>query len=389
MESKEISITPEKNGTEQKKINFQFKVLYAIGIIMVVAGHANAETLLFLNEIIHVCGFHMALFIFASGYFYNKTNDDRPFQYIWGKVKRLLIPYFLWNVFYGVIVYVLSKFGFKYGLPITWQKFFYIPFVDGPAFSFNLSAWFVIPLFVTEVYNVLIRKLLSRFDNNQKEIFLLIFNCLLGVAGIYLANKGYNTFGWLFLTRFLYFACFYSFGYIYKIYLEKKDTFSSFWYFTIIIMLELLLILIYGHSPTYSIVGMFNFDNPVVSVFAGILGIAFWLRVSRILSPMIGKSKYLNAVADNTFSIMINHELGFFILKVMFYFAALLLPFLPEFPDEKLFFEYEYLYLPRGRGFPVLYVFVGIAFAVLLQKAVDCVAKAVKRMIRNCCGKEV
>ena len=378
METKELAVTLEKKGAEQKKINYQFKVLYAIGIIMVVAGHANAETVLFLNEVIHVCGFHMALFVFASGYFYSKSKDGCPFQYIIGKVKRLLVPYFFWNVFYGGLVFLLSKFGFRYGLPLTWQKFLYIPFVDGPAFPFNLSAWFVIPLFVTEVYNVLIRKLLSRFDTSRKECFLLIFNCLLGITGILLANKGYNSFGWLFLTRFLYFTCFYSLGYIYKVYLEKKDTFSSFWYFTIIIMIELLLILIYGHSPTYSIVGMFNFDNPVVSVFAGILGIAFWLRVSRILSPVIGKSKYLNAVADNTFSIMINHELGFFILKLMFYFAAVLLPFMPEFPDEKLFVEYEYLYLPRGRGFPVLYVFAGIAFAVLLQKALDFAVNAVK-----------
>ena len=83
-------------------------------------------------------------------------------------------------------------------------------------------------------------------------------------------------------------------------------------------------------------------------------------------------------MADNTFSIMINHELGFFILKLMFYFAAVLLPFMPEFPDEKLFVEYEYLYLPRGRGFPVLYVFAGIAFAVLLQKALDFAVNAVK-----------
>ena len=50
----------------------------------------------------------------------------------------------------------------------------------------------------------------------------------------------------------------------------------------------------------------------------GVLGIAFWLRMAKILEPALGRSKWVNLIADNTYTIMINQILGFMVAKTVF-----------------------------------------------------------------------
>lgn len=76
----------------ENKINYQFKVLYALGIIFVVIGHiANNNVHLFLNNIFPVVGSHLDLFVFASGYFYKKEVENSLLQYIIKKIKYLIL----------------------------------------------------------------------------------------------------------------------------------------------------------------------------------------------------------------------------------------------------------------------------------------------------------
>ena len=138
-----------------------------------------------------------------------------------------------------------------------------------------------------------------------------------------------------------------------------------------------MIILVYGHASAYSIVIMDEnfFENPVLPFVSGILGVAFYLRIARILTPVIGRSKMLNVVADNTFSIMMNHILGIFILKALFLLACKFLPVLPEFSMELFKNDIAYIYLPRGRGFPLLYVFFGAFIPIVMQKFILMVKK--------------
>lgn len=365
------------NENPEKKTNYQFKVLYAIGIIFVVAGHAGADSIIFWNELIHCAGYYMAMFVFASGYFYDKKNDTQPVKYILRKAKHLLIPYILWNCFYGLLVLFLSKFGFTVGLPVTWEKLTYRSLLGFDQFDYNTSSWFVIPLFMTEVYTVILRFIFRSVEKVKKDIIFLLISFFIGFAGIYLAMKGFDCEILLFFTRVMYFVPFYALGNIYYNYLEKRDTLSSFWYFAIIILISLTFILVIGHSPFYLIVEMQGFENPVFPYLVGIVGIAFWLRIARILTPVIGESKILNEVADNTYSIMVNHVFGFMMVKLAFYVVASILPFLPKVDLEQLKTVNEYIYLPRGRGFPLVYVFFGILISVLMNKTAYCLKNSI------------
>lgn len=385
MNKKDMESIINSINKPKKEINYQFKVLYCIGIINVLIAHSHADALAFWNEIVHLASFTIAMFVFSSGYFYNKKNDSKPIQYIWKKFTKLIIPLYLWHFFYAILIIISSGIGFTIALPLTWEKILLYPINSIKLLGYNNPAWFIVPLFVTEIYNVLMRRLLIKIEGKKTDYIMLSFNFILGFIGVYLAMHEYNRGWWLFLLRLCYFAPFYSLGYVYKNYLQKKDVLPSFWYFFIIILYEILIILIYGHTSSYSIVGMDSefFENPVIPFLSGIAGLAFWLRISRILSPVIGKSKYVNAIANNTFPIMMNHIFGFMIMKVVFFVFTKIFAELPEFNVDLFKSDMLYLYLPRGRGFNLLYIVFGILIPIYLQKLVDLIKNIIYKLGRK------
>ena len=85
-------------GTKVKS-NEQFMLLSAIGIIVVVFCHMPAELFAF-TEIFPF----ITLFVFVSGYFYKEQNEDNIGSYIYYKFKKLIIPFLIINLVYGIII---------------------------------------------------------------------------------------------------------------------------------------------------------------------------------------------------------------------------------------------------------------------------------------------
>lgn len=135
-----------------------------------------------------------------------------------------------------------------------------------------------------------------------------------------MAYMGYRTGWWLVLVRLLHFITFYEMGILYKRKLESYDKkISSFYYFTVIIAIKLALIYSHGGVQVYTPSWCDDFtENPVMPIIIGGLGIAFWLRAANVLEPTIGQSKWVNIIADNTYSIMMNQFLGFMAVKTVF-----------------------------------------------------------------------
>ncbi|MGV3150608.1 acyltransferase family protein [Sarcina ventriculi] len=75
--------------------NREFNILKGLGIIAVVIGHSSWR----FGKIFDPYSFHMALFIFISGYFYKTTYEDNFILFIKNKTKSLVIPYFIYNFF--------------------------------------------------------------------------------------------------------------------------------------------------------------------------------------------------------------------------------------------------------------------------------------------------
>lgn len=96
-------------------VNLQFKLLSAIGIIIIVSRHYYHGWMELAYNWFPPYSYNLALFVFISGYFYKTDYEENVGKYIWKRTKRLLIPAYLWNIFYGGVVAFLGLFGFTIG----------------------------------------------------------------------------------------------------------------------------------------------------------------------------------------------------------------------------------------------------------------------------------
>ena len=108
------------------KIDYRFKILYALGMIMVVCGHALGGGISIMNDWFPYAGLHLAIFAFSSGYFYKSFSEEHIGKYIIKKIKDLIIPLYIYTFVYGIIVQILKVFGFKIGGDFTLNNLLFL-----------------------------------------------------------------------------------------------------------------------------------------------------------------------------------------------------------------------------------------------------------------------
>lgn len=170
--------------------NRTFGLLSALAILMIVAGHAGYD-ILTVGGLFPYYSFHVPLFLFISGYFYRKEEEEKPLLYVKKKAKRLLLPYFIWNLVYGVVSLALRTFGgFSMGDGISLKSLFLDPFLHGYQFIYNFAAWFVPALFLIEMMNLCMRMILGKL-RLDREWLILSGSLAVGVAVVQLSIGGH------------------------------------------------------------------------------------------------------------------------------------------------------------------------------------------------------
>ena len=328
------------------KENQEFRVLSAIGIILVVAGHLGYN-LFDIGGLFPYYSFHVFIFLFVSGYFYKREAEEQIVNYILKKCRTLLLPYFLWNLFYGIAAALLHHAGFSIGSDLSLKTLFLSPFLDGHQFMYNFPAWFVPVLFMIEVINVLMRKILSllRLD---KEWLIFGFCLLAGVLTVWLAIGG-HVWGWHKLPgRLLFMLPGFQMGRIYREKLEIYDRVEDGPYFFLVMGVQLL-ITIFCAGLAFSAVWVTSFANgPLIPYITIITGIAFWLRIAKIISRIPYICRKMVAIGRNTYAIMMHHVACFMLVKGFFYLISIGTLFCAEFDTELFFSEINFVYLPGG-----------------------------------------
>jgi fucose 4-O-acetylase-like acetyltransferase len=284
-------------------------ILKAFGIIMVVIGHVSKPFKLFTPY-----SFHMALFIFVSGYFYNYAKyEENPFDFI-RKRFRMIIYYFLYNLFYAVVNY----YHFKLYLDIpkhffTLKNFFIMPFMHGHQYLFIVPAWFIPALFIIQVTFLFVHKYLRRFITSKTA--LLIIYLTVACGGILLANSGRNRGIYLPLVRTCFGFFFYYLGIYYREALESKNIFNII-NLGIVLLIQNLLHLKYGDIDYGLAWGMFN-RNFMLPIITSITGIYFYTYLSKVIYRDWKRYNPLILIGRHTFSIMINHLFVFLLLNII------------------------------------------------------------------------
>ena len=167
-------------------------------------------------------------------------------------------------------------------------------------------------------------------------------------------------------------------GILYNRKLEKYDTLSNIKYFLIVFLLQFIIIYIEGKSPGFTVVWCKDFtDNLLLPFMVGFLGIAFWLRVAKILEPITKDSKVLNTISDNSLPIVEHQFLGFFILKLLFALFSRFTPLFTGFNISEFKNNFLYYYVPKDLSvLYFLYLVFGIVIPILIA-----------RILKECKGK--
>ena len=300
----------------KEKTNKQFMVLSVIGILIVVICHLARNIYSYINMLPYI-----AIFVFVSGYFYKEQNEEKPYAYLFYKFKKLMIPFFMINLIYGIIVNLLKNLGIvRYGEGINLFTLFIQPFINNNQFVFNFPAWFVPTLFLTYVCYVVIQRLYKK-AKLQNEIMLFIIFIALQIISVYNQSLIYKNAYWTILFRVLFFLPFFQFGYLYKQKWQKYDD--------KIPTIPYLIVLFGINYAFYKAFGDLNYDMhefsgfkstwifiPTITTFIGIL---FYTRIARVLSKWIGNNRLVNYISNNTFSIMTHHLFVAFLVGLVLY----------------------------------------------------------------------
>lgn len=362
-------------------------MLYLSGfaIIFVVLGHMSGvpTTIFTFDEWFPFYSFHMPLFLFISGYFYKEKNEDEIGRYILKKAKNLLIPYYICNLVFLLLQTGLSQFGFSIGHTFSFYNWIIWPWIHTQPYTFAIPSWYLIAFFLCCIVYSCLRKLLSFIFKTAvvKEYVLLFLLLVIGFVAVYSHkhfNAGETATVYLRSAVMLFFI---QLGFFYKKCLEKHDTMKNIPYFAILFALRFVTILIAkarGGKLTFGLFELKDFGNSGISFYiAGILGIALWLRISKLLADYPKKISILAIIGNNTKHIMLFHVFGFFILNLILFSLNSVIA-LPGFDREQFFSQIYYcvsgspqvslLYLVFGIGISLLIVLLTERFKRLLLK---------------------
>lgn len=362
----------------KKERNLTFTILSALGMTLVMLGHLDYG-ILTIGGLFPYYSFHVLIFVFVSGYFYKPEVEESIVRYFLHKAKTLLLPYFIWNLVYGIIATILHGFGFVIGGSISLYNLFVAPFHGGHQFMYNATAWFVPALFLLEMCNIIGRRIL-RFLRLRNEWVIAILYLMVGCFAVFMAMRGSVYDLYKIPGRLMVMAPAFALGRLYKEKLEKFDVVPT------IILIPFLLginaILGATHNGlAYSVVWVTGFANtPITPFITMTTGIWLWLRIASLISRLVSikpKALFCRAISyygNNTYSVMLHHLFVFMMIKSIFaIFSAKGLAFL-DFDLELFHSDVYYTYIPGGiAAFKLVYLLCGVVISLAISKAIQSV----------------
>ena len=345
------------------------RALYLLAIVFVVDGHTALGDLFTLDGLFRYYSFHLMLFAFGSGYFFRLHGT--PARDVLTRARRLLLPLYAWNLVYGVGAALLRRFGgFTVGEPLSAYTLLLAPIVDGEHFGWNLGAWFIFPLFAVQVLYAAVHRLSRLWRGNPWVTFLV---CLVpGCAAVQLCHAGNPQALPVAVLRPLILLPGYALGALYRSRLEAVDNRLPTVPLLLTVAVLRALLCVRYENLAYLLSSCTYFVCDAFGVYAGAaLAIAFWLRIARLLAPLMQKSRLAMAISRNTFAVMMHHYMGFFALNCVFLALHKLGLGAAKFSFTAMRTQEGYLYAPAGRQeWNVLYLIAGLVVPLLIGGAV-------------------
>ena len=372
-----------------KERNLTFTILSAIGIVLILLGHLDFGVLT-LGGLFPYYSYHVMIFVFVAGYFYKEEDEENIPGFLIRKTKSLMLPYFIWNVIYGLLCMFLKLFGFEFGGNISLYNLFVAPFMGGHQFGLNAPSWFVPALFLLEVCNILGRMVFKGSIRCIKKIVMTIAGeipdmaveepaewiimavyLIMGIVAVYLAQRGSVYDYYKIPGRIMLMAPAFQFGRLYKTKLENIDKLPTVIYMGGCLFINLILTFIHV-GLAYSTVWVTGFGaTPLTPFITMFTGIALWLRISRLLALGMTKGtlteRVVSFIGTHTFDAMTHHLTIFLIIKIILYLIGRIGHVFEDFDVTAFRTDIYYTYVPAGiESFKWVYLAIGIALSQVI-----------------------
>lgn len=307
--------------------------------------------------------FHMPLFAFISGYFFKTTYDRQPHLFIWKKIQRVLLPFFVISLVYLILQTILrNAFDISFGYSFSFRNWLVVPFTETQPWGFNIATWHMIALFLAECYYVIIRFLFSWFTGERikDSLFLILFFAL---SAIIVSRNADITSDWMKVQfRSLFMILFLHAGYCYRNYVEHKVKVNAFAFFFVLFGCRAFLLRFYGLCD-FDLWNCSFHDPWWVVLLSSFMGISFWLWIAKWITPIVSEKSILLTIGRNTRDIMAHHLFGKFLMQAIIYWYLTARGTASMFDFESFRTDLYYIYATAW-GTPVLYSIGSIAISL-------------------------
>lgn len=123
----------------------------------------------------YIFSFHVALFFFLSWYLFNDEKHKFIIPFIKEKFKRLIIPYFAFNIIFYIFIDIVKTEHHSLISVIKWTFYWSWLRWNDEIFLLNVSTWFLIALFFSSIFYFLLNKYI------KNKIILIITLILISI----------------------------------------------------------------------------------------------------------------------------------------------------------------------------------------------------------------
>lgn len=297
--------------------NNYWNIVKGIAIISIVIGHCFNKMVCF------VYLYHLAIFFFVSGYFYNEEKyGDEPCSNFIARLKNNWYKYVGFSVLYTLLhnYFVRGNFLLSniYSIKDIVTSILNTLLFFGTE-SFGGAMWFVpVLILASTLFGFIIyfsRKMSLNIKIKNfsfKHIIIIFVTILCGILGIILNTKNINLMYHI-QTIFLVIP-FFTAGYYYNKCVDNNKLLK--WYIFIPIFILLLYFAFY--KKLYIDLSANNINNPYLFYIVSFLGIYFCLYVSKIIDNIPKIKKLFATIGTYSFEIMATHFVIFKIIDVAY-----------------------------------------------------------------------
>ena len=343
-------------------MNKKLEILKFLGIISVVFYHCGREFISYLPQ------WRMAMFIFASGYFFQEANIYNIGIYIRKKFKKLMLPCYGWQLFYGIVISTFLWLGFvKFGSYLSIKNLIFDTILHGHQYVFPLALWFVPILFFTQVIYLIIKRICCNY--NISDYVLLILLVFLNIVSVELSFTDFNRIIYpnlfLPLSKVMFFMVFFHIGYLYRNKIEKFDNEFSCIKLIIPFLINFAIVKCLHLNISYIPSGMIFYNYSFLPLLTTLTGIYFYLHLSGGIILFLKNDKIYQLLKNVTFPIMIHHLFCFWVLNTLFWHLYL---------NDIIIHNFDYnaymsniFYWPQFKFYYIMFAIVGIIGSLVID----------------------